>query len=205
MTKTDLVNNLGVIARSGTTQYLEAIKKGGDLNLIGQFGVGFYSYFLVANRVTVISKHPDDEQWAWTSKAGSTYRIYKDDGEERLTRGTKIILEIKKEQKEYLKLSKIEELIKRYSEFINFPIYLYKSKQVEKEVSVEDDEENAEVDDKEETGETKDDKVEGEENKDFDDLQLEDEETPKDEEEGIKVDMAEGDGDDSKPVLDKDH
>lgn len=95
MSKEDLINHLGTIARSGTTQFLEAIKKGGNLNLIGQFGVGFYSYFLVANEVTVISKKMGHKQFIWKSKAGSTYSIYEDTGEEKLTRGTKIILSIK--------------------------------------------------------------------------------------------------------------
>lgn len=81
MDKNDLINNLGTIARSGTTQFLEAIKKGGNLNLIGQFGVGFYSYFLVSNQVKVISKKQGSDQYVWTSSAGSTFKIYKDESE----------------------------------------------------------------------------------------------------------------------------
>lgn len=141
MTKNDLINHLGTVASSGTTQFLEAMAKGGNLNLIGQFGVGFYSLFLVADKVTVISKHHDDEQHIWESSAGETFTVKKDTKGPFLRRGTKIVLHIRNDMKQFLEVSKIKSLAKRYSEFINFPILLYSSKEVTKEV--EDDEEPA--------------------------------------------------------------
>ncbi len=137
MSREDLINNLGTIARSGTTQFLQAITQSGNLNLIGQFGVGFYSYFLVAKQVEVISKKQGHEQFRWISTAGSTFTIAPDTDGERLTRGTKIILRLKKDMKEYAEIGKIKELIIKYSQFINFPIYLYTSKEVSREVEEE--------------------------------------------------------------------
>lgn len=137
MTKSDLVNNLGTIARSGTTQFLEAIAQNKGLNLIGQFGVGFYSFYLVASEVTVITKNNDDDQWIWKSSAGASFTIEKDTDGPFLKRGTKIILQLKKDAAEFLEITKIKDLIKRYSEFINFPIYILTSKEVEKEVEEE--------------------------------------------------------------------
>jgi heat shock protein beta len=140
MTAQDLRNNLGTIARSGTTQFLEAITKTGNLNLIGQFGVGFYSYFLVANHVTVITKSPNDaKQYVWKSEAGSTYTIEEDEEGPFLTRGTRIELLLKKDAKEFLDIAKVKTLAKKYSEFIEFPIYLYTSKEVSREVEVEEE------------------------------------------------------------------
>lgn len=140
MDRNDLINNLGTIARSGTTQFLEALKQGGNLNLIGQFGVGFYSYFLVSNRVKVISKKQGSDQWVWISSAGSTFKIFKDESDDQLTRGTKIILTLKQDMKEYLEEKKLKELVMRYSEFINFPIYLWTKKEISKEVELEEGE-----------------------------------------------------------------
>lgn len=138
MTAQDLRNNLGTIARSGTTQFLEAITSTGNLNLIGQFGVGFYSYFLVANQVTVVTKSPNDErQYIWRSEAGSTYTIEEDQTGPFLSRGTRIELVLKKDAKEFLDVAKVRGLAKKYSEFIEFPIYLYSSKEVSREVEVE--------------------------------------------------------------------
>jgi heat shock protein beta len=140
MTAQDLRNNLGTIARSGTTQFLEAITKTGNLNLIGQFGVGFYSYFLVANHVKVITKSPNDsKQYIWRSEAGSTYTIEEDNEGPFLTRGTRIELLLKKDAKEFLDIAKVKGLAKKYSEFIEFPIYLYTSKEVSREVEIEDE------------------------------------------------------------------
>lgn len=140
MTLQDLKNNLGTIARSGTTQFLEAITSTGNMNLIGQFGVGFYSYFLVSNRVKVITKHPSESiQYIWESEAGSTYTIRKDTTGPFLKRGTRVELELKKDAKEFLNMNKVQDLTKKYSQFIEHPIYLYKSKQVTKEVPIEEE------------------------------------------------------------------
>merc|ERR1711871_492435 len=139
MTKQDLIQNLGTVARSGTTQFVEAVASGQDTNLIGQFGVGFYSAYLVADKIQVTSKHNDDEQHIWESTADATFSVAADPRGDTLGRGTEIKLFLKEDASEFLEQSKLEDLIKRYSEFITFPIYLHKSKTETVEVPVEEE------------------------------------------------------------------
>ncbi|CAN6900674.1 unnamed protein product [Brassica oleracea] len=149
MTKEDLIKNLGTIAQSGTSGIkkinvfnvlVEKMQSSGDLNLIGQFGVGFYSAYLVADYIEVISKHSDDNQHVWESKADGKFTVSEDTWNEPLGRGTEIRLHLRDDAGGYLEGSKLKDLVKRYSEFINFPIHLWASKEVETEVPVEEDE-----------------------------------------------------------------
>merc|ERR1712217_463860 len=160
MSKADLINNLGTVAKSGTTNFLEAMAEGADTNLIGQFGVGFYSAFLVADKVSVTSKCNDDPvQHVWESSADASFTVVDDPRGNTLGRGTRVTLHLKEDAHDYLSEDKLKEPVKKYSQFIQFPIYVKVKKEVEAEAEEDDDDDDKEDDEEEKSDdvETKDD------------------------------------------------
>ena len=145
MTRDDLVSSLGTIARSGTAKFMELLNSQAEgENLIGKFGVGFYSAFLVADKITVVTKNVDDEAWIWESEINQSSYSIREAGDEAegLKRGTRIVLTLKDGAEEFAEDGKLTNLIKTYSEFISFPIEVFAKKQVPKQV--QDDEATAE-------------------------------------------------------------
>ena len=140
MTRNDLVQNLGTVARSGTKAFLENLKESGDMNLIGQFGVGFYSAYLVADRVEVFSKHNDDHCYKWESDANNTFTIgLVTEPDQLVTRGTKIVIHLKQSESQYLEETKIRDIVKKHSNYVNYPIMLWTTKNVQPNQSKDED------------------------------------------------------------------
>merc|ERR1712099_86162 len=164
MSKADLINNLGTVAKSGTTNFLEAMAEGGDANLIGQFGVGFYSAFLVADKVSVTSKCNDDAtQHVWESSADASFTVVEDPRGNTLGRGSRVTLHLKEDAHDFLSEDKLKDTTKKYSQFIQYPIYVKVKKEVEAEAEEDDDD-----DDKEEEEDKDEEKKDDVETKDDD-------------------------------------
>ncbi|CDJ52590.1 heat shock protein 90, putative [Eimeria brunetti] len=173
MSKQELITNLGTVAKSGTSNFLETVaaaaKGQNELSLVGQFGVGFYSSFLVADRVSVVSRSRGEDQYIWQSSADAKYYINKDPRGNTIKRGTCVVLHLKADATEFAKEEILKKLASRYSQFLAFPIYIKSKKIVTEEVEVEEEKEKE--------------KKEGEEEK-KDDVQVED---VQEETEGDKV------------------
>merc|ERR1712226_72398 len=164
MSKADLINNLGTVAKSGTTNFLEAMAEGTDTNLIGQFGVGFYSAFLVADKVTVTSKCNDDPvQHVWESSADASFTVVDDPRGNTLGRGSRVTLHLKEDALDYLSEDKLKDSVKKYSQFIQFPIYVKVKKEVDVEAEEDDDDDDKEEEEKKDDVETKDEEEKEEE------------------------------------------
>mmetsp|Transcript_2782 Transcript_2782/g.8441 ORF Transcript_2782/g.8441 Transcript_2782/m.8441 type:complete len:903 (-) Transcript_2782:3625-6333(-) len=191
MTKDELIKNLGTIAKSGTSSFLEKYKDAKDeATLIGQFGVGFYSSFLVANQVSVASKHDDDTAHVWSSTADGSFTI-SEISDENFGRGTTVTLHLRDDADEFLEFSKLKELLTKYSAYIEFPIYLEEIK----EKHVEVDPVTGETKSEEESDEIKEDEDEDEDEEDSDaDKPDDDQEPEKDgdiEEDDDKIEVEE--------------
>lgn len=180
MTKKDLISNLGTVARSGTTKFVEAMKEGADMSMIGQFGVGFYSTFLVADRVRVTSKHPDEPvQHVWESVNGeSSFHVYEDPAGNTLGRGTEITLFLKDGADDYTDSDYLKDLVTHYSEFVTHPIFLRITEKKMVPVEYEDDD-TEDIEDKDFGDDDEDEATKGEEP---DDIEI-DEDTDDDEDE----------------------
>merc|ERR1712036_123759 len=163
MTKADLINNLGTVAKSGTTNFLEAMADGADANLIGQFGVGFYSAFLIADKVTVCSKNNDDPvQHVWESTADASFTVVDDPRGNTLGRGTRVTLHLKEDAHDFLSEDKLKETAKKFSQFIQYPIYVKVKKEVDADVEEDDDDDEKDEEEKDDV-EVKDDEEEKDE------------------------------------------
>jgi len=163
MTKQELIENLGTVARSGTTLFMDKLADGADVDQIGMFGVGFYSAFLVADKVTVASKNPsEDTQHVWISGNGdSSFSVADDPRGNTLGRGTEITLHLKEDAEEYAEFERLAEMVHHYSEFVTHPIFVRKTETIE----VPDEDEEAET---ESTDETEGDEFEVSEEEDAD-------------------------------------
>tara|TARA_A100001015_G_C15041750_1_gene740157 strand:+ start:531 stop:2747 length:2217 start_codon:yes stop_codon:yes gene_type:complete len=140
MTRDDLINNIGTIAKSGTKAFTEALQAGADVNMIGQFGVGFYSSYLVADKVVIQTRsHLTDKTYSWESTASGSFTIDEVTDENKLeSNGTRIILHLKDEHDRYLDKNRLIDLVKKHSQFINYPISVWVQKTREVEVTDED-------------------------------------------------------------------
>merc|ERR1719265_1767165 len=169
MSKADLINNLGTVAKSGTTNFLEAMAEGADANLIGQFGVGFYSAFLVADKVSVTSKcNEDPVQHVWESTADASFTVVDDPRGNTLGRGTRVTLHLKEDAHDYLSEDKLKETAKKYSQFIQFPIYVKVKKEVEADSDEDDDDDKDDEEEEKDDVESKDEEAEEKDDEDED-------------------------------------